>query len=104
MLLAGIVFIVVGIERPLFVDEAYSVLIAGRGVSAIVDGLSRDNSFPLYYFLLSFWMRLFGDSEIALRSLSAIFYVGGCARRATPSASGSPAPPAVRGRAPSSTN
>ena len=78
LLLAGIVFTVVGIERPLFADEAYSVLIASRGVSGIVEGLSRDNSFPLYYFLLSFWMRLFGDSEIALRSLSAIFYVGGC--------------------------
>ena len=78
LLVAGIVFIAVGIERPLFADEAYSVLIAGRGASGIVDGLSRDNSFPLYYFLLSFWMRLFGHSEIALRSLSAIFYVGGC--------------------------
>jgi len=76
---AGLVFIVVGIDRPVWLDEANSVLIAKGGFAAIVDGLSRDNNFPLYYFVLSVWMRVFGDSEIALRSLSAIFYLGGCA-------------------------
>jgi hypothetical protein len=77
-LIGGAVFIGVGIKRPLFVDEAYSVLIAGRGIAGILNSLSRDNSMPFYYVLLSLWIRLFGDSEIALRSLSACFYVAGC--------------------------
>jgi 4-amino-4-deoxy-L-arabinose transferase-like glycosyltransferase len=78
-LAAAIIFIGVGIGRPVWLDEANSVLIAGHGFSGIVDALSRDNNLPLYYFLLSGWMRLFGNSEIAVRSLSAVFYVGGCA-------------------------
>ncbi|WP_410971751.1 glycosyltransferase family 39 protein, partial [Salmonella sp. SAL4437] len=32
---------------------------------------------PLYSFLLSGWMRLFGDSEIALRLPSVLFYLAG---------------------------
>jgi len=31
---------------------------------------------PIYFFLLHFWMNIFGDSEIAIRSLSCIFGVG----------------------------
>jgi uncharacterized membrane protein len=76
---AALVFIPVGITRSVWLDEAYSVLIAQHGFGGIVDALSRDNNFPLYYFPLSVWMRVFGDSEIALRALSALFYVGGCA-------------------------
>ena len=78
-LAAAIVFIAVGIGRPVWLDEANSVLIAGHGFSGIVDALSRDNNLPLYYFLLSGWMRVFGNSEIAVRSLSAVFYLAGCA-------------------------
>jgi len=76
---AAMVFIAVGIARPVWLDEANSVLIAQHSFAGIVDALSRDNNFPLYYFLLSVWMRVFGDSEIALRALSAVFYLGGCA-------------------------
>uniref|UniRef100_Q01PM2 Membrane protein-like protein n=1 Tax=Solibacter usitatus (strain Ellin6076) TaxID=234267 RepID=Q01PM2_SOLUE len=77
-LAAAVVFIGVGIGRPVWLDEANSVLIASHGFSGIIDSLSRDNNLPLYYFLLSGWMRVFGNSEIAVRSLSAIFYLGGC--------------------------
>ncbi|PWT97850.1 MAG: hypothetical protein C5B51_30550 [Terriglobia bacterium] len=77
--LAGVaIFLGVGIERPVWLDEANSVLIAARGFSGIVEGLRHENNLPGYYLLLSVWMRVFGDSEIALRSLSAIFYLGGC--------------------------
>lgn len=75
---AALIFVVVGIQRPVWLDEANSVLIAARGFGGIVDSLSRDNNLPCYYSLLSAWMRIFGDSEIALRTLSAVFYLGGC--------------------------
>lgn len=75
---AAVVFIAVGIERPLFLDEANSVIIASHNAAGILDSLSRDNNLPLYYFLLGGWMRAFGNSEVALRSLSALFYLGGC--------------------------
>ena len=74
-----VVFTVVGIGRPVWLDEANSVLIASRGFAGIPDFLVRDNNLPCYYFLLSLWMRIFGDSELALRVLSALFYLGGCA-------------------------
>ncbi len=77
-LIAAGVFIAAGIGRSVWLDEANAVLIASHGFSGIVDSLSRDNNLPVYYFLLSVWMRLFGDSEIALRALSAVFYLGGC--------------------------
>ena len=76
--LAGsVVFCAVGIGRPVWLDEAYAVLIASRGFSGIVDTLRHENNLPSYCFLLSVWMRLFGDSEIAARALSALFYLGG---------------------------
>jgi hypothetical protein len=37
----------------------------------LTDGLSRETNPPTYYLLLRGWMSLFGDSEAALRSLSA---------------------------------
>jgi mannosyltransferase len=38
----------------------------------LTDGLSKEMTPPTYYFLLRGWMALWGDSEAALRSLSAI--------------------------------
>jgi hypothetical protein len=76
-LAAVAVFVVVGIERPVWLDEANSVLIASHGLSGIVDSLRRENNLPAYYFLLHAWMRAFGDSEIALRLLSGLCYLGG---------------------------
>src|SRR5262249_30288910 len=59
-IIAALVFIVVGISRPVWLDEANSVRIARQNLSGVVDSLSRDNNLPFYYFLLSAWMRLFG--------------------------------------------
>ncbi len=49
-------------------DEAFSVLIAIRPISFIVTHVSFEP--PFYYILLHFWIKIFGQSEIALRSLS----------------------------------
>ncbi|RPJ49140.1 MAG: hypothetical protein EHM19_01165 [Candidatus Latescibacterota bacterium] len=58
--------------ESLWLDEAYSWRLASDGPLSILEG-ARGNRHtpPLYYFLLHYWMA-FGDSEWALRSLSAV--------------------------------
>ena len=56
-----------------WLDEAYSVDVAHRSLSGIVQEISRDVHPPLYYFALHDWIEGFGDSEFSARLLSAIF-------------------------------
>ena len=55
-------------------DEAFSYLLAKRSLFEIISLSVRDFSPPLYYFFLHFWINIFGKSEVALRSMSLIFY------------------------------
>jgi len=71
------IYLTYGLGRSLWLDEANSVFIANGSPKHIIDSLSRDISPPLYYFVLSGWIRLFGDSEIALRLPSVLFYLAG---------------------------
>jgi len=57
-------------------DEAFSYFMAKKNIIEIIFLTAKDFNPPLYYFLLHFWMKVFGSSEIALRSLSIIFYWG----------------------------
>ena len=56
-------------------DEAFSWAMAARGLEAI-PLTARDFNPPLYYLLLAAWMSFAGTSELALRSLSLVFFVG----------------------------
>jgi mannosyltransferase len=57
----------------LWVDEAFSARIAESGWGSLFDQApSADPNPPLYYAVLHLWIGLFGDSEAALRSLSAV--------------------------------
>jgi mannosyltransferase len=58
---------------PLWLDEALSVNIAKLPLGDIPEALRHDGHPPLYYWLLHGWMKIFGDSATAVRSLSAIF-------------------------------
>jgi uncharacterized membrane protein len=58
-------------------DEAFSYLLAKHSFIEIIFLTVKDFNPPLYYFLLHIWMSLFGNSEIAMRSLSLFFYVIG---------------------------
>lgn len=58
-------------------DEAFSFLLATRPVHEIISLTAQDFNPPLYYLVLHYWISLFGDTEIALRSLSLIFYILG---------------------------
>lgn len=66
-----------GAAKSLWLDEAYSVLVAKQSFSEMLVSLENDAHPPLYYLLLSVWIKIFGDGEITLRSLSALFYLGG---------------------------
>jgi hypothetical protein len=51
-------------------DEAFSVLMAEKSVLFILKNSGLEP--PVYYLLLHFWMKIFGEGEIAVRSLSFI--------------------------------
>src|SRR5512141_2175655 len=53
-------------------DEGNSARIAERSLQLITEAAAGDIHPPLYYYLLHFWRDVFGSSEIALRSLSAM--------------------------------
>jgi mannosyltransferase len=56
-------------------DEAFSVSISKLSLSQIVQATGTDVHPPLYYFILHYWIVLFGTSEVAVRSLSVLFGV-----------------------------
>jgi len=63
-------------DRSLWFDEAFSLSIAKVPFPSVIDAVrTGDPHPPLYYVLLGGWIRLFGSSEFAARSLSALFSV-----------------------------
>ncbi|MDW8394880.1 MAG: glycosyltransferase family 39 protein [Anaerolineae bacterium] len=53
-------------------DEGNSARLAERSVQLIIEGAAGDIHPPLYYLLLKYWRAVFGESEAALRALSAL--------------------------------
>jgi len=53
-------------------DEGFSVMLALRSPAQIWVGAARDVHPPLYYELLHYFIGFFGNTEVALRSLSVI--------------------------------
>ncbi|MBN1137236.1 MAG: glycosyltransferase family 39 protein, partial [Anaerolineae bacterium] len=58
--------------QSLWYDEAFSVYLASMGLEEITARTAADIQPPLYYYLLHGWMRLFGNGEVAVRSLSVL--------------------------------
>jgi len=67
--------ITINSQDGLWCDEAYSWWVSTLSFPfGIIDELrAHDYHPPLYHFMLHFWMKLFGDSDVALRILSVIF-------------------------------
>ncbi|MEW4487329.1 glycosyltransferase family 39 protein [Thalassoglobus sp. JC818] len=62
--------------RSIWLDEAFSWGISARSTwSEILSLTARDTHPPFYYYVLKLWISVFGESVIALRSLS-IFCAG----------------------------
>ena len=79
---AGVVAVVVAgvvlrfwTRSDLWLDEALTVNISQLAPHDIPGALARDGAPPLYYFLLHFWMKLFGSGDVAVRALSGVFGV-----------------------------
>lgn len=53
-------------------DEGFSMMLIARNPAEIWFGSGRDVHPPLFYELLHFWTQLFGRSELAARSMSAV--------------------------------
>lgn len=56
--------------RPLWYDDAFSVLLAERGPADIAAGTAADTMPPGYYLILYGWMKLLGQTPMAMRMLS----------------------------------
>lgn len=59
-------------------DEAWAATLAVKPILKIIQIVARDTSPPLYYLCLHTWMKIFGTGEIAIRSLSFLFFLGTC--------------------------
>ena len=55
-------------------DEAFSYLLAKKPLTQILAFSTHDFSPPFYFFFLHFWIKFFGSSEVALRSLSLLAF------------------------------
>lgn len=62
------------LTQSLWRDEAYSIFMASKPIAFFVTHLTFEP--PFYYLLLHFWMKIFGTSEIAGRSLSLMAFMG----------------------------
>jgi uncharacterized membrane protein len=63
------------LTRGFWGDEAWTALISQLSLKEITTTTAQDFHPPLYYFLVHFWIKLFGNSEVAIRLLSVLFWI-----------------------------
>jgi uncharacterized membrane protein len=54
-------------------DEGFTMMLVQQDLGNILLRTGRDVHPPLHYLLLHFWIKIFGNSELAARSLSVLF-------------------------------
>jgi uncharacterized membrane protein len=59
--------------RSIWFDEAWSWRMSRFPLAELIERTAADIHPPLYYLILKAWMAAFGDSPLAMRSLSALF-------------------------------
>lgn len=63
-------------QESLYGDEAFSVFFAQQPIENLYERLIYDRNPPFYFFLLHFWIKLFGYNSIFLKGLSVLFSIG----------------------------
>ena len=58
---------------PIALDEPFSIFWAQQDLSEMSTLFKTENNPPLHFVLLHFWIKLFGISAFAVRSLSLVF-------------------------------
>jgi len=61
--------------QSLWYDEGFSIYLARMSVGEITSRTASDIHPPFYYYLLHFWVTIFGSTEFSLRILSTLFGV-----------------------------
>ena len=75
-MILALILRLINLNQSLWLDEAVQAITAQNSIPYIFQEITGDFHPPLYYFLMHFWVRVFGDSEIALRMPSVLFGVG----------------------------
>ncbi len=62
-------------EFPISLDEPFSIFHAQFPLNDMLPELAKGNNSPLHFILLHYWIKIFGISAIAVRSLSVLISV-----------------------------
>lgn len=73
-IILSVIRVLMTINRSFTIDEPFTANLVNLPWAEMFKMFLRDPSAPLYYVFLKLWVSMFGDSEGALRSLSAIFF------------------------------
>lgn len=76
IIVIGLILRLTALNQSLWLDEAVQAITAQRSFGFIFQELSGDFHPPLYHFLMHFWVRAFGNSEVVLRMPSVLFGMG----------------------------
>ncbi len=76
ILILALILRLVNLSQSLWLDEAVQAITSQNSIPYIFQEITGDFHPPLYYFLMHFWVRIFGSSEVALRLPSVLFGIG----------------------------
>ncbi|MGI5828159.1 MAG: glycosyltransferase family 39 protein [Patescibacteria group bacterium] len=68
-----IISLTISINKSIWRDEAFSILISRKSPFEIIQSSAADVSPPLFYFLLNFWQKIGGTKTLVLRGLPLLF-------------------------------
>lgn len=63
------------LTQSIWRDEGFSYFMAKPNILEILKNSINDFNPPLYYIFLHFWLKIFGETDIALRMLSFVFHL-----------------------------
>lgn len=64
------------LNTSLWGDESFTAVAVKENFLRMLQIVIKDTAPPLHYFCLFIWTRIFGHSEVAIRSLSVLLYLG----------------------------